>query len=331
MMKVRHRQTGETREIPRFFWELPGSEYQKLKHVWAVLDEGDPVTLIRIDDNGQEQEGGLVDRDQALALIKRDTKRWYIKEIDKVAGLISKVLLDVGENRLSLMVGRGPVDDYQRAVVKAKELGLLKEYTENSYGLTHIGREAVELGGYEKWKVYNENSELQDRTVKQKESGLIDQVLNDAQEHYISLMRDTPPDYQKAVEKAKRHGLLKAVSKTSYELTDEGYSALDLGGFDFWKEHRAQKERSQYNQIHVGGNAVIGDGNMGVDQSRDSKNQSPTLPISQQPKAIPNPKPIKTSDHTIWDKVKYISAIVGAIGALVAAAVAISKAVGWLT
>lgn len=149
------------------------------------------------------------------------------------------------------------------------------------------------------------------------ESELIDQILREAEQGWVGLMRDTPDDYQAAVEKAKRLGLLKAVSKSSFEITNEGYDALEMGGFDKWNEERRRRKSPQPPSINVGGHAVIGDNNSGVNQSRDFLNNASPITQNATPSEKPADNPIKKSDHTSWDKLKYIAGISAAIAAII--------------
>lgn len=88
----------------------------------------------------------------------------------------------------------------------------------------------------------------------------IDQILHDAEDGYAAhLTRGSSNEYEKAFAKVLRHGLVKPISKSSYELTLEGEKAIELGGFDNWKKHKEQQELQRHAHIHVsGGNAVIG-------------------------------------------------------------------------
>jgi hypothetical protein len=72
-------------------------------------------------------------------------------------------------------------------------------------------------------------------------------------------------------------------------------------------------------------NSVVGDNNSGVIQGRDFlNNSSPTInttPQHDQPK-----QKAPTMSHTFWDKVKYISVIVGGVSALI---IGLGKILGW--
>ncbi len=99
----------------------------------------------------------------------------------------------------------------------------------------------------------------------------INQILHDAEEGYAAHpTRGSSNEYEKAFAKVLRYGLVKPISKDSYELTLEGEKAIELGGFDSWKKYKAQQESQRYANIHVsGGNAVIGNHNSGVAQAQD--------------------------------------------------------------
>ncbi|GAA4448673.1 hypothetical protein GCM10023189_06880 [Nibrella saemangeumensis] len=215
--------------------------------MWKVLDEGDPVTLIWIEDTGEHKELGLYDRDHAIRMIKRDSTKCYIKEDD------------------------------------------------------------------------SESQPTIDR-----ESELINQILKDGQERWITPTRSTPKDYQQAIQKAKRYGLLKAVSKDSFEVTEEGQKAFDLGGFDRWKEIWDHSSQSRYDSIIIGGNVVIGNNNSDVTQGHNLSKSSPINTVTQQSQH--SEKSIKKSEHSAWDKIKYISVIVGGLSALI---VGLAKVFGW--
>ncbi|UFH55385.1 DUF4145 domain-containing protein [Spirosoma sp. KNUC1025] len=79
MMKIQHKQTEEIRNISRNTWETT-PEYQNLRNLWKVLDEGDAVTLIWIEETGEHKELGFFDRDHAVRMVKMDSTRCYIKE-----------------------------------------------------------------------------------------------------------------------------------------------------------------------------------------------------------------------------------------------------------
>ncbi|QDK80882.1 hypothetical protein EXU85_20605 [Spirosoma sp. KCTC 42546] len=170
----------------------------------------------------------------------------------------------------------------------------------------------------------------EENPAKKNESELIDKILEEGQNNYLSTDRSTPDDYEKAFQKARRLGLLQAASKNSFELSKEGERAYELGGVENWKKEKEDEKKRH--SIHIsGGNAVIGNNNSGNSQGRDFLNsQSPTFITSKHPSAIPENNPIKKSDHSIWDKIKYISGIAAALAALIGLLVAIAKAVGYL-
>lgn len=99
----------------------------------------------------------------------------------------------------------------------------------------------------------------------------IDRILHDAEDGYAAHpTRGSSNEYERAFAKVLRHGLVKPVSKDSYELTLEGERTIELGGFDNWKKHKEQQELQRHAHIHVsGGNAVIGNNNLGVVQGQD--------------------------------------------------------------
>ncbi|GAB3890049.1 hypothetical protein [Spirosoma agri] len=99
----------------------------------------------------------------------------------------------------------------------------------------------------------------------------IDQILHDAEEGYVAHpTRGSSNEYEKAFDKLVRHGLVKPISKDSYELTLEGEKAIEFGGFENWKKHKEEKESHRHNNIHVsGGNTIIGSHNSGVIQAQE--------------------------------------------------------------
>ena len=154
----------------------------------------------------------------------------------------------------------------------------------------------------------------------------IDEILKAKVEHQelMFLTKDSAILYRQAIDKMKAYGLITPRGNT-YDLTQNGYDAYESRSFDKWLQDYTIRQ----SPISIS-NAIIGDNNVGNVQGRDFRdNQSPILTISQAEKDIPSPKPQKKSDHTIWDKVKYVSGVVVGIGSLCTLIAAIGKWLGW--
>lgn len=82
MMKIRHIQTGEVRKIRRWDWEKH-DQYTQFTHVWQILDQGDPVRLWQYwSKDIPPSEDSIIDREEAISIIKGDPGRFFYKEID---------------------------------------------------------------------------------------------------------------------------------------------------------------------------------------------------------------------------------------------------------
>ena len=88
------------------------------------------------------------------------------------------------------------------------------------------------------------------------EPELIDKVLEDAKDCSAISVRSTPDDYHSALLTAKQYGLIeKPANGRSYCLTKSGRIAINLGGFEKWKEHEKQSNISRQS-INIGGSVT---------------------------------------------------------------------------
>jgi hypothetical protein len=160
------------------------------------------------------------------------------------------------------------------------------------------------------------------------ESEIIDEILSFKSEGYKAAPHGvSSEDYNQAFESAIEHGLINHFTRAHYELTSEGKQAVRLGGVDKWLEFKERHNAGNPNNSNtinfhapVTGSVVNQDSPL-----RDLKYQSPIVPISQPVNATPNEKPIKKSDHTIWDKIKYVSGVIVGVGSIAALAIALGK------
>ncbi|OIN60587.1 hypothetical protein [Arsenicibacter rosenii] len=97
------------------------------------------------------------------------------------------------------------------------------------------------------------------------ESKWIDKVLTDARQGVVVRIRANTREYEAAIDKAIAFNL---ISGTNYRLTEKGYKAIEVGGFDNWIQYMEQREVERRG-ILVNGNAVIGNNNFGVLQGQD--------------------------------------------------------------
>lgn len=82
MIKIQHKQTGEIREISRHLWQI-SEEYNRIRFLWKILDEGDPVKVIEINSTTEEhKEIGIFDRDHAERMIRADSMHYYYQELE---------------------------------------------------------------------------------------------------------------------------------------------------------------------------------------------------------------------------------------------------------
>lgn len=94
----------------------------------------------------------------------------------------------------------------------------------------------------------------------------IDKVLADARQGVVVRIRANTDEYEAAIDKAIAYNL---ITDKSHRLTEKGYKAIEVGGFNNWIEYREQRESEQQRGISVSGNAVIGNNNSGVFQGQD--------------------------------------------------------------
>lgn len=60
---------------------------------------------------------------------------------------------------------------------------------------------------------------------------------------WISFSKDDTPDTFKAKDKLRAFGLIERHGKLSWQLTDEGYKAIELGGFAKWQKYSKSENR----------------------------------------------------------------------------------------
>lgn len=139
-------------------------------------------------------------------------------------------------------------------------------------------------------------------------------------------------------DKMYKHGVAKRCqgrgqSEKAIALTPKGVEVFKRGGWKkylvaFKEQEMKKKPQTDKTSVVVNGTAVIGNNNSHIYQERDLNNLSPTRNIPPQ-QAQPSPNPIKKTDHGIWDKIKYISVIIGGLGAALAASISNAKQFGW--
>lgn len=95
---------------------------------------------------------------------------------------------------------------------------------------------------------------------------MIDKVLTDARQGIVVRIRANSDEYEAAIDKAIAY---KLITDNTHRLTEKGYKAIEVGGFDDWITCREQREVEQQKGISVSGNAVIGNNNSGVLQGQD--------------------------------------------------------------
>jgi len=77
----------------------------------------------------------------------------------------------------------------------------------------------------------------------------IDKILFEINEKgFIGFTKDTPVQEIKAKQRLVRLELIKPKSKYSYDLTDKGQEAVDLGGYETWLK-KQQTENQKNDQI----------------------------------------------------------------------------------
>lgn len=58
---------------------------------------------------------------------------------------------------------------------------------------------------------------------------------------WIAFSKTDSADLYKAKDKLRAYGLIERHSKLSWQLTKEGYKAVELGGFDQWIQNQNKK------------------------------------------------------------------------------------------
>lgn len=172
---------------------------------------------------------------------------------------------------------------------------------------------------------YDEVSEVAGQKEEPAEPVRIFRILEVAHRHsFITTSKDTPDEMERDIQKAASFGFLDNYKHGHYRLGREGHRVIELGSIELWLDE--QKKRSQPS-ISVGGNAVIGNHNSAINQSRDLLNKESPIKNSAPQEAQPKQK--QKSDHAIWDKIKYISVILGSIGSAIALLTVVGKSKGW--
>lgn len=160
------------------------------------------------------------------------------------------------------------------------------------------------------------------------ESEIIDEILRVGRDGTKAAPAGVSDErYDQAFEQAIEDGLINHLTRAHYVLTSEGKRAIKLGGYDKWKAFKEKQNAPQNASVHIG-NAIIGNNNTGNTQGSDLRelnNQSSAINVAPQ-QAQPRENPIKKSDHSIWDKIKYVSVIVGGASALI---LGLAKVFGW--
>ncbi|SOD97640.1 hypothetical protein [Spirosoma fluviale] len=121
----------------------------------------------------------------------------------------------------------------------------------------------------------------------------IDEILiYVAEGGYIGISNDTPDLYRKAVSKMKALGLIVPRANT-YDLTDKGYDAIEVGGYEKWRELIAKREAELKNPLVKIDNSIFGNNNSGNNVGQDFE----VFPQIQ-PETSPsqNAKPIATHE-----------------------------------
>lgn len=81
MVTIKHKKTGEVRNVSRWDWEK-ALQYTQNRSGWNVVNPGDPVMVMYVYNGGKHYaKYGLMDRDLAEELMKKD-RTYYYTEID---------------------------------------------------------------------------------------------------------------------------------------------------------------------------------------------------------------------------------------------------------
>ena len=105
---------------------------------------------------------------------------------------------------------------------------------------------------------------------------IINDILKQIEhDHFISLTKDDSSERHKSLDKMRAYGLIEIHGKNSWHLTEAGYKAISLGGFDQWFTDNKSKDLST---IISGDNIsfITGDSNL-VNQSSLSSNSPQTI------------------------------------------------------
>jgi|GEM_PF-5543580 len=85
MPKIQHKQVPHlTRDISWRVWET-NSEYRDNKHLWNIIDMGDPVVLMSKNHTTKQYEPvGTYDREHAQKIIKGNTDKYHLLAVDPI-------------------------------------------------------------------------------------------------------------------------------------------------------------------------------------------------------------------------------------------------------
>lgn len=93
------------------------------------------------------------------------------------------------------------------------------------------------------------------------------------QNRWISFSKDDSPETFKAKDKLRAFGLIERHGKYSWQLTEEGYKAVEMGGFKPWHDNRKTTNESG---VRIDTVSIISGNRNKVDQSSTTKYNSPT-------------------------------------------------------
>ena len=149
------------------------------------------------------------------------------------------------------------------------------------------------------------------------------EVLNKiAEQGMIANVKSTPEHWSIAIEKLKAHGLITDVQQRYiYKLTQEGYKAVSLGGFNGWLESVNKRESQSRTGITVAGNALIGNNNSGNNVGQDFEVFPQIQPITS-----PSQYANQSSTHEVKvSKAQFIFWLFSAFASGIAVGIAITK------
>lgn len=91
------------------------------------------------------------------------------------------------------------------------------------------------------------------------------------QNRWISFSKDDSPETFKAKDKLRAFGLIERHGQYSWHLTEEGYKAVELGGFKQWQDNR---QTVPDGAIRIDNVSIISGDRNKVDQSSTTKHNS---------------------------------------------------------